>query len=58
MAASVEQERPYQDDSRYYLPVDATEFERLERQHESILALMKGQPIHAPVTKPTKILDV
>jgi len=58
MATPVEDERPYQNDSRYYLPVDASELERLERQHESLLALMKGRPIHAPVTKPTKILDV
>ncbi|GIZ48301.1 hypothetical protein CKM354_001136900 [Cercospora kikuchii] len=44
--------------SRYFLPNDAVERERLRAQHEAIVAFMHDQPIHAPVEEPRTILDI
>ena len=54
----MEEERPYQNDSHYVLPIDAPEHERLNAQHASLVAIMEGRPLRAPVTNPTKILDM
>ena len=54
----MEEGRPYEDGSQYVLPVDSPEHERLNAQHESLVALMDGRPLRAPVIKPTKILDM
>ncbi|PVH95111.1 S-adenosyl-L-methionine-dependent methyltransferase [Periconia macrospinosa] len=47
--------------SKYFLPNDATERHRLHKQHEAIVALMHGEPIHAPLPadlSSAKILDL
>jgi len=58
IGAIMEKKRPYQNDCQYVLPVDSPEHERLNAQHKSLVAIMDGRPLRAPVTKPTKILDM
>jgi SAM-dependent methyltransferase len=53
--------RTYQDASGpYQLPNDAQEHQRLNAQSEGLIALMHGQPFHAPLqaARPTRILDI
>ena len=48
----------YADSSRYKLPNDAQEHDRLNAQAAGLVKLMNGQPFHAPLSGPAKILDM
>ncbi|QUC23805.1 uncharacterized protein UV8b_08046 [Ustilaginoidea virens] len=49
--------RDYNDES-YFLPTDADEQDRLNRQHEMCLLVLDGRLGHAPVTQPKHVLNV
>ncbi|KAF2213720.1 hypothetical protein CERZMDRAFT_96545 [Cercospora zeae-maydis SCOH1-5] len=44
--------------SKYFLPNDAVERDRLRAQHEAVVAFMHNRPIHAPIENPRTILDI
>lgn len=50
--------RAFQDGSRYHLPKDQPEHERLDTQSASLAAIMNNRPLHAAPSNPKRILDM